>query len=222
MTRIAIMQPYFIPYAGYFRLFAATDLFVVYDCVQFIRRGWIHRNYMQLASGETDWLTLPLAKAPQDIKIKDLAFAPDAPARWDEQKRRFPILTDKKNRNNPLLKTVDVLEGSPLAYIEKNLHAACEVLGTHFNVVRSSALAIPEEVKGQERILAICEAMRAKHYVNAPGGRELYDSTTFKKYNIQLGFLPEYQGAYASILHRCLVEEPAAVAQELKAQCQLS
>ena len=42
--RIAIMQPYFLPYAGYFRLFSHTDLFIIYDCVQFIRRGWIHRN----------------------------------------------------------------------------------------------------------------------------------------------------------------------------------
>jgi hypothetical protein len=38
------MQPYFVPYAGYFRLFAASDLFVIYDCVQFPRRGWVHRN----------------------------------------------------------------------------------------------------------------------------------------------------------------------------------
>ena len=222
MTRIAIMQPYFIPYAGYFRLFTATDLFVAYDCVQFIRRGWIHRNYMQLGSGETDWLTLPLAKAPQDIKIKNLAFAPDASARWAEQKRRFPLLADKKNKNSLLLKTVDALEGTPPEYIEKTLHTACDILGAHFNVVRSSTLAIPEEIKGQERILAICEVMKAKHYVNAPGGRELYDSATFKKRNIQLAFLPEYQGSYASILHRCLTEEPAVVAQELKAQCQLS
>ena len=41
---VAIMQPYFIPYAGYFRLFTGADLFVVCDDVQFPRRGWLHRN----------------------------------------------------------------------------------------------------------------------------------------------------------------------------------
>ena len=58
----AVMQPYFFPYAGYFRLFAASDLFVIYDCVQFPRRGWVHRNLLPDASGSERWLTLPLEK----------------------------------------------------------------------------------------------------------------------------------------------------------------
>jgi hypothetical protein len=75
---IAIMQPYFFPYAGYFRLLAASDLFVIYDCVQFPRRGWVHRNKLLDASGEARWLTLPLEKAPQSVLIQDLRFPPDA------------------------------------------------------------------------------------------------------------------------------------------------
>ena len=72
---VAIMQPYFIPYAGYFRLFAASDLFVIYDCVQFPRRGWVHRNKMFGADGRECWLTLPLAKMPRDVRIRDLSFS---------------------------------------------------------------------------------------------------------------------------------------------------
>ena len=37
--KLGIMQPYFFPYAGYFRLFAHVDEFVIFDCVQFRRRG---------------------------------------------------------------------------------------------------------------------------------------------------------------------------------------
>src|SRR5437016_2188558 len=66
---VAIMQPYFLPYAGYFRLFAASDLFVIYDCVQFPRRGWVHRNRLTDARGLERWLTLPLEKAPQHVLI---------------------------------------------------------------------------------------------------------------------------------------------------------
>src|ERR1700750_1478713 len=69
---VPIMQPSFLPYAGYFRLFAASDLFVVYDCVQFPRRGWVHRNRLPLASGDAGWLTLPVAKAPRDALICNL------------------------------------------------------------------------------------------------------------------------------------------------------
>ena len=85
MTAIAIMQPYFLPYAGYFRLIAQTDIFVIYDCVQFPRRGWVHRNKLMDANGEEQWLTLPLEPAPQDVLIRDLAFPDDAAARIAER-----------------------------------------------------------------------------------------------------------------------------------------
>jgi hypothetical protein len=44
MTTVAVMQPYFLPYPGYFRLFAAADQVALFDCVQFPRRGWVHRS----------------------------------------------------------------------------------------------------------------------------------------------------------------------------------
>src|SRR6185437_7330472 len=91
MATIAIMQPYFIPYAGYFRLIAQADLFVVYDCVQFPRRGWLHRNKLLDAQGQEQWLTLPLTPAPQDVKICDLAFPPDAAERLAERLQPFPL-----------------------------------------------------------------------------------------------------------------------------------
>src|SRR5438105_14372105 len=90
------MQPYFLPYAGYFRLLQATDLFVVYDCVQFTRRGWIHRNKLTNFQNEDVWFTLPLAKAAQDIKINELAFVNDAENRMLEQINKFPLFTTKE------------------------------------------------------------------------------------------------------------------------------
>src|SRR3954463_1921481 len=87
---IAIMQPYFIPYAGYFRLFAASDLFVIYDCVQFPRRGWVHRNRLLDAAGREIWLTLPLAKASRDVRIRDLCFSNDAGRILEDRMRRIP------------------------------------------------------------------------------------------------------------------------------------
>src|SRR5579871_148005 len=86
------MQPYFAPYAGYFRLLAGVDLFVIYDCVQFPRRGWVHRNRLPDAAGDAQWLTLPLKPAPFDARIDALVFAEDAPARMAERLRAFPSL----------------------------------------------------------------------------------------------------------------------------------
>ena len=88
---VAIMQPYFFPYAGYFRLLAQSDLFVIYDCVQFPRRGWVHRNKLPDIYGVTQWLTLPLLKASQDVLIRDLQFPPDVRAVVAERLRPFSI-----------------------------------------------------------------------------------------------------------------------------------
>ena len=90
--RVAVMQPYFFPYGGYFRLFAAVDQFVVFDCVQFPRRGRVHRSQVPGPGGGREWLTLPLARQPRDVRICDLAFASDARDRFDRSLERYPWL----------------------------------------------------------------------------------------------------------------------------------
>ena len=44
MHTLALMQPYFLPYLGYWQLLAAADQFVLYDEVNYIKGGWINRN----------------------------------------------------------------------------------------------------------------------------------------------------------------------------------
>jgi hypothetical protein len=73
-VRIAIMQPYFAPFGGYFRLLSETDLFVCFDDVQFPRRGRVHRNTLLDRNGAPQWLTLPLEHAAFEAKISDLRF----------------------------------------------------------------------------------------------------------------------------------------------------
>src|SRR5689334_25196809 len=83
--RLAVMQPYFFPFAGYFRLFATVDQFVIFDCVQFPRRGRVHRSQVPGPNGTTKWLTLPLARRPRDVLIRDLEFAPNAREQFDQR-----------------------------------------------------------------------------------------------------------------------------------------
>jgi len=216
---VAIMQPYFVPYAGYFRLLAAADLFVIYDCVQFPRRGWVHRNRLPDATGELQWLTLPLAKAPRDAAIRDLAFRPDAAQAMAAEMRRFPLLSAEDPHG--LVDAVRDVAGAPLDYIERLLALAAGALGLPWRVLRSSSLEIPPDVRGQERILAIAEAVGAKRYVNPPGGRELYRHDRFAEAGVELRFLSDYEGGYASILARLLQEPADAVATEIRANTRL-
>ena len=211
------MQPYFIPYAGYFRLFAASDLFVAYDCVQFTRRGWVHRNRLPDRSGALHWLTLPLRKAPQDVLIRDLRFATDAPARLAERLLRFDLGETDRASVRDLLATIHRVEGTPSDYIMHILEWVVDYLKLPRNIIRSSSLDLPPSLRGQDRIMEITRRLGAKRYVNAPGGRDHYDPQAFAAAGIELRFLPEYLGPSSSILSRIIGERPDNLAAEIRA-----
>ena len=219
---VAIMQPYFLPYGGYFRLFAASDLFVIYDCVQFPRRGWVHRNVLLDASGAAHWLTLPLEKAPQSVLICDLRFPLGAGTLLAERLRPFPLAPRCPEAVAPILAALAAVEGTPLDYIERLLKLTVAHCGLRWEVIRSSSLNVPADIRGQDRILEIARRLGAKRYVNAPGGRELYDAESFDRAGIELRFLSNYPGPNASILTRMLHDDPEALAADIKTSAVLA
>ena len=72
--KLAIMQPYFLPYIGYFQLIAAVDTFIIYDNVKYTKKGWINRNRL-LLNGRDAMFSLPLKKDSDyfDIDKRELA-----------------------------------------------------------------------------------------------------------------------------------------------------
>lgn len=214
MKTVAIMQPYFAPYAGYFRLFAASDLFVVYDCVQFPRRGWVHRNRLPDRQGNAQWLTLPIRKAVREVAIRDLGFASDAAAQFESERRRFPSL-----RPGALPAALEAalagFDSPPHRYIERLLEECARLLELPFHVVRSSTFRIDPAFRGQDRILEILRLTGGDRYVNAPGGRELYDAEAFRARGVDLRFLPDHAGPSWSILHRLATEPANAISAEI-------
>jgi hypothetical protein len=214
---VAIMQPYFLPYLGYFRLFAASDLFVIYDCVQFPRRGWVHRNRLLDASGAERWLTLPLERAPQEVLIRDLRFAADASEIFAGRLRPFRLSATEPGHAEPIIAALRDIGGSPVDYIERLLEGVTTYLGLPWKIVRSTTLDVPASFRGQDRILEIASRLGARRYVNAPGGRDLYDEAAFAAAGIELTFLPDYAGPTTSILSRILHEKREDLAREVLA-----
>jgi len=138
-----VMQPYFMPYAGYFRLFRAADVFVVFDCVQFPRRGWVHRNRFLRCDGSLDWLTLPVMKCPRDTRIDALAFSPDADARLAADIQGFPGLGKARADRPALLDLVTHIgTGTVADYLCGQLVSVAAMLGLSKTVVRSSELSL--------------------------------------------------------------------------------
>jgi hypothetical protein len=212
---VAIMQPYFMPYAGYFRLFQASDLFVIYDCVQFPRRGWVHRNRLADPRGVKRWLTLPLAKAPRDVLIRDLRFPPNAREVLAERLRPFNLATEDRDVLEILAAMRDV-SGSPASYLERLLEIVVRHLALPWKVMRSSALGIPAALRGQDRILEIARQLGATRYVNSPGGTDLYNPKDFAEAGLQLHFLAPYLGPSCSILSRIIAEDRGELANNIR------
>src|SRR5690554_2832006 len=79
--RIAIMQPYFLPYLGYWQLLNCVDTFVVYDDVEFTKKGWIHRN-RYLSNGSDQMFSLPLKKDSDYLDVRDRYLADS----WESEK----------------------------------------------------------------------------------------------------------------------------------------
>lgn len=215
MVTIAVMQPYFLPYAGYFRLFAAADRVALFDCVQFPRRGWVHRNRLPDGAGNPAWLTLPLRSDAVATRIADLRFTEDAAAAVQQRCNRFPQL---READHPLLSKV--LDPTPdvIGYLETLLRQCCGHLGLPFETTRTSSLDIDPALRGQDRVLAIVEALGGDRYINLEGGQALYDPAAFADRGIELSFLPAWQGSTWSILQRLLSESPAGVADEIRGQ----
>lgn len=189
--KLAIMQPYLFPYIGYFQLIHAVDLFVIYDDVHYIKKGWINRNRI-LLNGSDHLFTLPLEKASQNKLINELYVS-------GEHKSKEKILQAIKcsyakapefKKVYPLIEEIILNNEKRLSeYIIYSLVKICNFLDIDFKYLHSSGLNIDKTIKGQDRILSICKTLHATRYINPIGGIDLYDRETFERNNMKLSFL---------------------------------
>jgi hypothetical protein len=213
------MQPYLYPYAGYFRLLAAADEFVVFDCVQFPRRGRVHRCEVPGPNGLLEWLTLPLARQSTSVLIRELAFAPDARARFDDRLERHDWI--HSNGGAAAARVRDHLFApleSVVDYLVAGLQLVACVLGLEVTISRSTALHLDPALRGEERVIAAAEAVAATGYINAPGGHGLYHADRFAAAGIELQFLPPYCGRYPHLLPALMTEPPGAIREDVLAE----
>lgn len=190
MTTIAIMQPYFCPYIGYFQLIRAADVFVVYDNIKYTKKGWINRNRL-LANGEATTFSLPIKKDSDALDVRDRWLAED----FDRRKllNRIRAAYQKApffEETFPLVERVVQFEDRNLfSFIYHSLREICVFLGITTSLIKSSDLAIDHELKSQDKVIGICQSLRAESYVNPIGGRELYSKDDFRDAGLELKFL---------------------------------
>jgi len=214
------MQPYFLPYAGYFRLMVDVDAFVIADVQQFSRRGWGNRNRLRDDKGELGWLTLPLKRQPLGTSIRELAFADGAELQMRRECQRFAACRHPREHTRRLVERMRRLDDPPLEMIVDLLQQTASLLALSTPVLRQSTLGLPEELHGAEHVHAVCEALGAREYVNASGGRALHDAAQMRRRGLRLLFHRPYQGDLASILQRLHDADETVLRQEIIDQSQ--
>lgn len=198
MSRLAIMQPYFFPYIGYFQLIAAVDLFIVYDNIKYTKRGWINRNRM-LQNGKDVMFSLPLKSDSdcRDVCERELAADFHRDKLLNQFKgayRHAPYFA----QTFPLVEQVVRHDESNLfRFLHHSIVKTCEHLGITTGIRISSDIAIDHDLTNQGKVLALCETVGASTYVNAIGGVELYSKETFREKGIDLKFIQSKPFEYA-------------------------
>jgi len=186
--KLAIMQPYFLPYIGYFQLINAVDKFVIYDDVTYIKQGWICRNRILL--NETDFLfTLEMKGASSFKEIKTIEVG----------NNRYKLLKTfiHAYKKAPFFKDVEPLLYSVFESSQNNLsqyiidtHSMVnDYLGIKTKFLISSSINKNNELKGQDKVIEICNKLGTKTYINSIGGKELYSKSDFINVGMELFFL---------------------------------
>lgn len=190
--KVAIMQPYFFPYIGYFQLINAVDKFVFYDDVNFIKGGWINRNRI-LLHGKDQYITIQCIKSSPHKKIIEVEVN-------TKSKEYLNILKTIKMAYKkakyfeqvfPYIENVFEMNGANISVIaEKSILEVSKYLNIRTEFLKSSEIF--SQTKGLEktdRLIAICKKLKVDNYINPIGGKELYSKSIFLQHQINLFFL---------------------------------
>jgi hypothetical protein len=190
---VAVMQPYFFPYLGYFQLLAHVDVFVVYDDTQYVKQSWINRNRI-LERGVATYLTLPVAAGSHRQLICEKRLhepryhQPKLLGRIRHAYHAAPHLDSMSAVLEPLFPGEDETVAS---FNVRVLRALQELLALRTRLVLASERAYPRRGSAQERVIRICLEEGGARYVNPIGARSLglYDQATFTAAGLELSYL---------------------------------
>ena len=190
-VKLGVMQPYFLPYIGYWQLLNAVDRYVIYDDVNFIRGGWINRNRI-LVNGESKLIHVQMHNASQNKRINEIEVLADP-----IYKKKLLKNIEGCYRKAPFFRHVfPVIENvinygeiNLARYLQYTISRICEYLSIDTELIVSSTLPKNNELRGQDKILEICKILDADEYFNAVGGQALYSHEDFGAQGIQLNFI---------------------------------
>ncbi len=186
--KVAIMQPYLFPYLGYWQLINAVDIFVIYDDVNYIKGGFINRNYIQI-NRKPFLFTLSLKKASSNKLINEIEVGDNKEKLLKTIKLNYKKAPNFHNIYDLIADIILNPEKNLSKYVAYSIFKISEYLDIKTKFMFSSEIPKNKSAKGQEKIIEICKILNATVYINSIGGINLYKKEDFKKEGILLKFL---------------------------------
>lgn len=192
--KLGIMQPYFLPYIGYFQLINTVDEFILFDTPQFIRHGWIDRNRVLKLNGETFYIKVPLVKHKRETRINKIIIN----NRIDWKAKLFAQLTHYKRSAKYYSCVVQLLESifqkEYNSIIDLNYNSLLEIckyleINTQIWIWSKMEIKIDAVKAPDEWALNICKKIKANKYYNLPGGKSFFNKNKYEDESIELKFL---------------------------------
>lgn len=186
------MQPYFAPYIGYFQLINSVDVFVLYDNIEYTKKGWINRNRI-LLNGKDEYVSLPLKKDSDFLHVNQRFLADSyltdkirIQNKLSEIYKKAPHFID----SFPLVQSILNFENSNLFdFLKNSIQLILSYLDIKTSIINSSDLKINHDLKSESKVIEICQVLKSDTYINPIGGITLYSSENFLSHNINLRFL---------------------------------
>ena len=206
MIKVGIMQPYFMPYIGYFQLMKAVDKYVVYDDVNYIKGGWVCRNYI-LENGEKKMFTITLKGASPNKLFNEIEIGDN----FKKFKKTLQMNYSKAPYFESTMQLIDRIISYPnkqlALFIANSFREILSYLNINTKIYISSDLHKDCTLKGKDKVIHICKLLGGDVYYNAIGGKELYDKDEFVKNGVSLSFLktdtidyPQFNGTFEPYL----------------------
>jgi len=201
---IAVHQPQYLPWLGYFDKIRRADIFILLDNVQFKKNEWQNRNRIKAAQGP-QWLTVPVGyKYPQLINEVTI----NNTVRWKHKQRQAIFTNYRKATCHEYLEGFfeDIFSNSWEKISELNIYVVkklVEVLGIDTPLFVASELGeFPDNP--DERLVAITRHFNGDTYLAGIGGRQYMDLEKYSAQGIEVKFQnyqhPEYDQLFGEFI----------------------
>ena len=210
--KIAVMQPYFLPYIGYFQMINSVDIFVFYDNVTYIKNGWINRN--RIKGGKI--FTIPLKDQSSNRLIMDTKIS------WNHRITKKLLKTIQQTYSKspyfadvyPIV--VDLINSQTNSISELAINSVIkfsEYMGIDTKFKIASEEGYPKGVDKVISLVNICNQENINHYINPISGQSFYDKAKFETHGITLNFIQTNPSL--SVIDECFLKSREELKNEL-------